>query len=254
MAAPRQFMALLPLLLLLLRAQSASGARYLRFRNTTSKHAVVAPVRRAPGDGTAGSIVPSLASRSRLWYSNTLTKVPALPTLGPRQVPGAVALRDRQLEILAAACATCQSNLRIPVGFEVETADGPCTANFCTWDCENCVDTGGIFGKRKICSPFQCSGTSAQECGETCVEVPTGVDVDWEEMNVCDAAMELPATVGADTALENVADAINNAYALCPCYGKIPEYLSTFSLADFRTAAVSGAAELYTCLLNEVCA
>lgn len=165
------------------------------------------------------------------------------------------------MDLLAAACKTCQTNLRIPMDFEVETADGPCVPNFCFWDCETCYEVSGgggwlgkVTGKHRVCDPFKCSGTSAAECGETCPKVPSGVDVKWEETSICDAAMEFPATVGADTALEKVADAVNRAMEMCPCLGKVPAYLEGFDVMDYKTAAISGASELYSCMLTEVCA
>lgn len=85
-------------------------------------------------------------------------------------------------------------------------------------------------------------------CGEACTDVPTGVEAEFDDVTMCDAATRFPEIVlGSD----KITEAIDKAQRMCPCIKDLPSYLSEFSVADFRTAALAGSAKLFDCLTTQ---
>jgi hypothetical protein len=148
-------------------------------------------------------------------------------------------MQGGQLDIFFLACSTCDLKAHIPTGFTVQTSSDCLEGGCCNYKCNNCV------GQLCVGGFIPCT-TCGSDCDAICL--PTGVDVQFDDLELCDAAIKYVDTVVPGVAKDKVVDVVDRAVRMCPCFSKLPAYLSKFSLADFRTAALAGSGELADCL------
>lgn len=80
--------------------------------------------------------------------------------------------------------------------------------------------------------------------------MPTGIDVKFDDLNLCDASTKHMDIITGGLAGDKLDELVGKARKSCPCLAQLPGFLSKFSLADSKTAAVAGAGQLFDCLVN----